>query len=361
MEDDRSFTTPLQMGVIGLGYIGTTVGGEFDAHPDVSVTALCDVNESARKQGGETFHVPESSQYEDYQRMYDEEAELDAVLVGTPHTLHYEQVSAAFDAGLHVYCDKPMTTDLETARELYERSQESEEMLMVGYQRHLNPSFRSARKRWKGPDRWPNWLTAEVTQDWVDRFEGTWRQDPDLSGGGYLYDTGSHLLDAILWTTGLTPTAVSADMQFIDDEQRVDGVGSLRIKFEEGATATVSVNGDAPATREHIHVWDDEGAVYLEGREWEPRNLKTIDPDSTEHVPYVDFEKQHNRAADFLRALRDGTDPPATAHDGLRVTAVTEAAYESARADGEWVDIDIDSVAEATAETTPNSSDASDD
>jgi predicted dehydrogenase len=149
-------------------------------------------------------------------------------------------------------------------------------------------------------------------------------------------------------------------MTFVDEERRVDGAGSLRIRFEEGATATVALNGDAPATREHIHVWDDEGAVYLEGREWEPRHLKIIDADSTEHVPYVDRKNQHNRAAEFLDALRAGTDPPATARDGLRVTAVTEAAYESARANGEWVTIDLD-VSDEQTPSTPPRSDVSDD
>jgi predicted dehydrogenase len=359
--DDNAISTPLRLGIVGLGYIGTTVGGEFDAHPDVTVAAVCDVDDAAREQGAETFRVPESAQYADYRSMFDEEPDLDAVLVGTPHALHYEQVSAAFDAGLHVYCDKPLTTDLSTARALYDRARDGDRMLMVGYQRHLNPSFRSARERWEGTDRTPDWLTAEVTQDWVDQFEGTWRQNPDLSGGGYLYDTGSHLLDAVLWTTGLTPAAVSAEMRFIDDERRVDGVASLRIEFEEDATATVSANGDAPATREHIHVWDDEGAVYLEGREWEPRRLKLIDEESTEHVPYVDYRNQHNRAADFLRALREGADPPATARDGLRVTAVTEAAYESARAGGEWVDVNLDLPSEDGAETPPRSADGSGD
>ncbi|WP_129114611.1 Gfo/Idh/MocA family protein [Halegenticoccus tardaugens] len=334
--DDPSF----RIGLIGTGYIGTTVGGEFHRHSRATVAAVSDIDDEARAEAGDLFSVPSASRYADYKAMMDGEA-LDGVLVGTPHTLHYEQISEALDRGLHVLCDKPLTTDLDRARELTERAETGDQTLMVGYQRHLNPAFVAARERWLGSDRSPRWITAEVTQNWVDRFEETWRMNPELNGGGYLWDTGSHLLDAVLWSSGLTPTAVSADMDFVDDDRRVDSRARLTIRFDGGATATVSTFGDAPCTREHIHMWDDDGAVYLEGREWESRELVTIDGESTERRPYIDNRAQRTKAEAFVTAVRTGEDPPATARDGLRVTAVTEAAYEAARS-GDWVEVDLD-------------------
>ncbi len=340
MSEKTHSDAPIRVGIVGLGYIGTTVGGEFAHHPQARVAAVCDLAESARVDAGEQFSVPPESRYEQYEEMLEGE-NLDAVLIGTPHTLHYDQVVAALERGLHVLCDKPLTTDLEQAQDLYERTQNADEVLMVGYQRHLNPAFVEARQRWTDTDRTPQWITAEISQDWVERFSGTWRSDPDLSGGGYLYDTGSHILDAILWTTDLTPTAVRADMTFVDDEQRVDERAELWIEFEEGANASVSVYGKTPCTREHIHIWDDEGAVYLDGREWEDRQLSEIDADSTTHTPYLGGQSHPNKAESFVRAIREGTAPPATPMDGLRVTAVTEAAYESARGDGDWVSVNL--------------------
>ena len=339
MERTGERTGTLRIGLVGAGFIGTTVGGEFHRHPDATVAAVTDVNEEALTEAAELFSVPESERYEGHERMF-AEAGLDAALVGTPHTLHYEQVVDALDAGLDVLCDKPLTTDLAEARDLHERVRGSERTLMVGYQRHLNPSFVAARERWAEGDREPQWITAEVTQNWVERFRDTWRTDPDLNGGGYLYDTGSHLLDAVLWTTGLEPTAVAAEMSFLDDEERVDERASLNVRFANGATATVSTYGDAPAVREHIHVWDGDGAVYLDGREWEPREYAEIDAESGTHTPYIDPESRPTKAEAFVEAVREGTEPPAMTWDGVRVTAVTEAAYEAART-GEWVDVDL--------------------
>nr|WP_309221840.1 Gfo/Idh/MocA family oxidoreductase [Halorussus sp. MSC15.2] len=211
---------------------------------------------------------------------------------------------------------------------------------MVGYQRHLNPAFQTARERWQG-DRSPDFLSAEITQNWISRFEDTWRTDPDLSGGGNLYDTGSHLIDAVLWTTGLVPEEVSAEMVFADEEGRVDQRAILTVEFAGGAHGTISVHSDAPCVREHIHIWDPEGAVYLEGRQWEERELETIESDSTTVIPFIDRDEQRNKAEAFIDCVETGERPPATARDALAVTALTEAAYESART-GERVAVELE-------------------
>ncbi|WP_435157703.1 Gfo/Idh/MocA family protein [Haladaptatus sp. DFWS20] len=332
----------LRVGVIGGGYIGTTVGREFEEDRRSTVVAIADVSELARDEAGDMLYVGQGSRYDDYVDMLDAE-ELDAVLIGTPHAFHYEQVTTALDRGLHVLCDKPLTIDREHARELAERSdvREGEQVLMVGYQRHLNQAFIRARERWHGTERTPRFISAEITQNWISRFEDAWRTNPDLSGGGNLYDTGSHLIDAVLWTTELTPTSVQASMKFADEENRVDERAQLTVEFENGSSASISVYSDAPCVREHIHVWDDEGALYLEGRQWEPRQLTEIEEDSTTVIPYMDNRRHESKAGVFIDCIESGKEPPATARDAFAVTALTEAAYESART-GERISIDLD-------------------
>ena len=341
--DGRSGVDPLRVGVVGGGYIGTTVGAEFRAHENARVAAVVDVDEGALADVGDALGVDRGARYGDYRAMLDAEP-LDAVLIGTPHTLHYDQIRAAFDRGLHVLCDKPLTTDLGEARDLVARNDARAETLMVGYQRHLYPAFVRARELWARADREPRWITAEVGQDWVDRFEGTWRQEPSLSGGGYLYDTGSHLLDCVLWSTGLTPAAVSAEMRFLDDAERVDGRATVTVRFAEGATASFSLSGETPCMREHVRMWDEQGGVALDARDWEPSEYVEIDDGSGEYRPRLDRDARPTKAGAFLDAVATGEAPVATARDGLRVTAVTEAAYESARGDGSFVPVEADDV-----------------
>lgn len=329
----------LGIGIVGGGYIGTTVGKTFVEHENAQVVALTDIDESVLETAGVELGVDSNSRYTEYESMLDSEA-LDAVLIGTPHTLHYDQILAAFERDLHVLCDKPLTTDLDDARELVKRDSERDEVLMVGYQRHLYQAFIRARELWNEDGRQPHWITAEVSQDWVDRFENTWRQNPDLSGGGYLYDTGSHLLDCVLWSTGLTPEAVSANMAFLDDRERVDSRANVTVRFTNGATASFSLSGETPCMREHIRMWDEQGAVVLDSQDWEPSEYTEIDDENGEYRPRLSQRDQQSKAEAFVEAVQTGEKPAATPLDGLRVTAVTEAAYQSARDDGSFVAVD---------------------
>lgn len=335
-EDD-----PLKIGIVGGGFIGTTVGAGFRDHSRAEIVAVVDIDEPTLHEAGDTLGVDPTARYTDYETMLAAESEqLQAVLIGTPHTLHYDQTLAAFEQDLHVLCDKPLTTELAEARDLVDRTDRREEVLMVGYQRHLDPAFIRARELWATDNREPRWITAEVCQEWVQSHRNTWRQNPDLSGGGYLYDTGSHLLDCILWTTRLTPESVSATMQFLDAEKRVDGGGSVTVQFTNGATATLSLSGETPCMREHVRMWDQQGAVALDTHDWQPSEFIEINEQNGEYRPTIDRRSRRTKADAFIEAIQTGSEPAATALDGLRVTAVTEAAYESARNDGSTVAVD---------------------
>lgn len=89
--------------------------------------------------------------------------------------------------------------------------------------------------------------------------------DQSLSGGGFLYDTGNHVIDAVLWTTDLTPTAVAADMDF--EEKKIDTRANLTIEFEEGSKAHISFYADALRVTEQLQGWNADGGIRITGRE----------------------------------------------------------------------------------------------
>lgn len=319
-------------GIIGMGGVGVHLGREVLEHPDTGIEAVVDVNEANLRRAAEEFGVDESACYTDDEEMYAEH-DLDAVIIATPPAFHYDQILDAFDRDLHVLCEKPLVVDVPEAREIVERTERGSNVLMVGYQRHLNPGFVAARQRWRNSDLEPTFITGELTQDWTHHFEqGTnWRMDPDVGGGGHLFSVGTHVVESILWMTGLTPETVSAEMEFYDDEQKIDVQSSLDVRFGNGAVASLADSAVTPATREHIHVWDDDGAVYLDGKNWERRQLTVLDEDGTESEPDLDYGEMPTKVEAFVEAVETDTEPPATAEDALRVTALLEATYEAAR------------------------------
>jgi len=328
----------LKIGVTGTGGLGLNLSRGIAATEDAEVVAVADVDDENRSRAGEDLDVPAERRYEDHETMLDE-ADLDGVAIATPHTLHYDQTVAALERGIDTLCEKPLCTDLEQARDLVRRSDRADATLTVGYQRHLDGAFRRARDELENQVGDPQFLTAEVTQDWITHQRGAWRTDPDLSGGGQLYDTGSHLVDVVLWTTTLEPASVNAQMQFDDDDGRVDKQAALDVQFRNGAVATISVSGDTPCVREHFHAWGSEGGFYIDGEGWDPRELTYISPDGDERQPSLEGYGGRTKAEAFVETIADGTEPPATARDALKVTALTEAAYESAHT-GRRVNID---------------------
>lgn len=339
-----------RIGVVGVGDHGTRLAADAATTNGVDVVALAEVDEERRHATGEAHGVPESARYGAAATMIDG-ASLDAVVIASPPAFHHEQIVAALDAGLHVCCEKPLVVTAAAARDVAERVDAGSEVLLVGYQRHWNPGYVAARERWHGSDLVPQFASGELVQDWTHHFaSGTdWRTDPEVAGRGHLFGVGTHVLESMLWTTGLVPESVSAEMDFFDgggaDDGRrrgepcIDTQSSLSIRFESGATATMADCATATAHREHLHVWDHDGGVVLEARNWESPRLTLVDVDGTERTPDLDHGAAPSTMEVFVEGIETG-EPAATAADALRVTALLEAAYESART-GERVAVEV--------------------
>jgi predicted dehydrogenase len=244
---------------------------------------------SAREELAEQFDLAAGSLYPAHETMFANEA-LDAALIGTPHTFYYEQIVAALEHDLHVLCDKVQPLGDPLLVVLTERAERSDRTVMVGYQRHLYPAFVAGHERWREHE--PDFLTAEITQGWIAGTQGTWRLDPTLSGGSFLYDTGSHLLDVVLWMTDLEPASIAADMAFYDDEERIDERARLSLDFANGATAAISIHGDARSHQMHTHVWDDAGTAYFESHQWGTPAVTRIDESGETTHPSFESEER---------------------------------------------------------------------
>ena len=252
--------------------------------------------------------------------------EMDAVEISPPHTLHFEQIIDSLDRGLHVLTEKPMVCSVDHAVQVIEKSEAVGKILMVSYQRHFSPSFRFIRNQIKaGEIGEVLFVNALQDQHWYLSQQGKWRQVHALSGGGQLNDSGSHLLDIVLWMIDETPQTVTAFMNYFDTE--VDINSALSIQFANGALANFSVvgTGPGPGMWEDITIWGSKGAIYS-------RNGKiTCKYGGKDPVEIVDLPSRFaSPDQNFVDAIlgRDEVQVPAVC--GLRVIQLTEAAWESA-------------------------------
>lgn len=320
----------------GLGGLGTVMLSVIEGMDDVEIVAGADPAPAARDRFESGYG---GRAYEDHETLLAEE-DLDVVNVVSPHAVHFEQTMAALDAGLSVHVEKPMVTGLDDAAALTAAVEDREQVVQVGYQRHFDPRFERLREIVADHIGELGGVNCFLEQDWIDGQTGTWRTDPALSGGGQLYDSGSHLLDALLWTTDATPQSVSADISY--DAPGVDVHSSLSVTLDHDGRrvpASVFVTGDGPTgpeTREGLYYWGSEGSA-----EFTDEGLLVRHGGETDRhdVSFPGFEALTERKIGaFLDAAageRANPVPPAT---GLQVIGLTEAAY-LADERGERVDV----------------------
>lgn len=324
----------LRLGVIGVGGLGYLQLEIYDEIPSVEVVAAVDVSAEAREVVQSEFDV---SVYHDHRRMIQEhQEELDAVTIVTPHAYHYEQAKACLERGINVLVEKPMVTDVGHALLLCDLAERNDLVLQVGYQRHFHPAFREIRRVIdEGRIGDVHMVSCHLGQDWIRPHRNTWRMDAEISGGGQLYDTGSHLLDALLWTTESDPRSVAAQIEYY--EPRIDVNSALSIQLDrDGKSILASVgltgNGVAIDPWEGYHYWGTEGRiVYADGE------ITVAERDAvaytTEITDDVDFRSLTRRKTqNFIDAIEGRAESRAPGEYGLTVTALTEATYRAADA-----------------------------
>ncbi|HYG78602.1 MAG TPA: Gfo/Idh/MocA family oxidoreductase [Planctomycetota bacterium] len=325
-------------GPVRIGFIGC--GGIMNSHVDrlkgtpSQIVALMDTVEPAiamlKSKQPQLAKVPEFS---DWEKMLSS-AELDAVIIGSPHTVHYEQICAALEKGLHVLCEKPMACTSAHARDLCARAKKSKRVLAISYQRHYQGGYRFLKQAVdSGRIGKVEFVAAYQAQEWLKATRNTWRQKIALSGGGQINDSGSHLMDMLMWTTGLQAEEVSARMEFFGGE--VDINSAINVKFTSGAIGTVSIIGNAPAWHEDFTIVGSEGAVYN-------RNGKIIWQEGYKKPAYEvsRTEDWMDPNKNFVGAILGKCENGCPPEIGLRVIEITEAAWRSHAKNGAPVKVE---------------------
>ena len=315
---------PLRIGIIGTGGMGGHHARELQERKDARVVALCDVAEAAMDRAAAFFaeRGEHPTRYTDMQAMLAQER-LDGVVVATPHTQHTAHITAALEAGCNVLCEKPMATTASDARRVTELAERRGLVLAIAYQRHGDPFYRRAHEIVaSGVLGQIRLITVLIAQDCLANFlpGKTWRADPALSGGGHFMDTGSHIVDMLLFVSGLQPASVFANID--NYGTLVDVLTSLSIRFEGGAVGTFAATSLSPEWREEFSFYGDQGVLNLRG-------------DMTLHVrgsaPQVQTGSgpEVRPVANWVAAIRGEAQVQAPPVYGLRVAQISEAAYAS--------------------------------
>jgi predicted dehydrogenase len=192
----------------------------------------------------------------------------DALAIFTPHLAHYRPTMDALQAGCHVFVEKPLSTSSQEAADIVGLARGRKKLVGVGHQYRLLPSLVAARARLAegaiGPVRL---VSAMLAQPWLAGHggaENSWRFDPKVAGGGLLADSGDHLLDALLWSTGRIAVEVAAVQSRLDSG--LDVVTAAAIQLSGGILATLALSGISPDSLFEMTFFGELGRLHVTDR-----------------------------------------------------------------------------------------------
>jgi len=231
--------SPVRVGIVGLGVMGRTHGQNIEALGH-DVAACADIDEQRRHEYADTY---DADAYADYTEMY--EADIDAVVITTPNSLHAEMAIAALEAGHHVLLEKPLANTLENARRIRDAAEASGGCCMVGFTKRFGGTGQRlktlANEGYFGDLTHGNaWY---VRRDGVPADDRTWFTNPEMSGGGALVDIGVHVIDLALYVMDFpTVTEVSAHTFNESSDLPIEDSASGFVRFEDGSTLSVEAS-----------------------------------------------------------------------------------------------------------------------
>lgn len=306
-------------------------------NPRVEVVGICDVIEAAARRSAEQFNIPKTSR--DYSALV-AQSELDAVFVAVPNNLHAAVAVAAFAAGKHVLCEKPMASTVKEAGCMLAAAETAGRSLAIAHPWRCDQDY--------------HWLHDVVASGCLGKIfkvrchailtEGSppvdsWRFKREIVGGGALTDLGIHAIDAVsyLFDDQLRPQSVFAKTASLFTKTEVEDTATAIFDFDDGLTVIVE------AGWHHNFQNSPHGAIEIFGTEGYARTFPTemhsriegawsrCQPSLHPVRPHIDLSMYAAQIEAFVDHVLTGTKLPCDGRQGLRNVEWLDAAYESAR------------------------------
>lgn len=275
---------------------------------------------------------------------------LDVAAVATPDHLHAGAVRALIEAGVAVYCEKPVSNDSPSAHELVALQRAKNIPATVGYSFRFNPAIQAMKADLDAGKFGEIWLVELAEHNPQFHPHGgkamNWKGDPSQAAGGALFEYGSHVIDLGAWLLG--PVArVSSSFKRVLKGAKLDDIATLQMDFANGAQGMLIsswvLSGGFPGTRVKIHGSDAVGEVLIDDRIAEGQRYHfapACGPGGGER-PVESMGERRSDAATrhitaFLASIRSGQSSHATLPTLAQAAHVQDILTAALIADRQW-------------------------
>jgi 1,5-anhydro-D-fructose reductase (1,5-anhydro-D-mannitol-forming) len=249
---------------------------------------------------------------------------IDAVYVATPVSLHAPYTIACLRAGKHVLCEKPVAINYLEAQSMVAAAQETARLFGVAYYRRLFPKLiRAGELIAQGAIGQPVLAQANC-HGWLDIPDREWLVDPAMAGGGPLYDTGSHRIDAFNFLFGRPVKAIGLLSNAVH-RVAVEDSATVLIEYENGVRGIVDVRWNSRVARDQFRVIGTEGAIDLD-----PLNGPSLRYAGKEEQLCTHTNVHYPAVENFVNAVLDGTPLACAGADAIWTDWVTSEVVRQA-------------------------------
>lgn len=330
--------TRLRIGIIGAGGKAADYAQSWIKMPEVEFVAVAEPAPAARDRMAAICTAAGRAApraFASHQEMLATcRTDLDMVYVSTPHALHGAQAVAVTEAGLDLFLEKPMVTTVAEAKALIAAQEKAGTLIVVAFNGGLSPLVRDTKARIEAGEFGALvGVSAAIWEGWSEAYNGGWKQDPALSGGGFMFDTGAHMMNTICQLLDADFDRVSAYMN--NRGKPVDITCAVSARTRSGVLVTLSATGEGPKgcfshmtlffqkALVRIDAWGGSREISWGGGVWTREEDEITD----------------NPMKTFLAVRRGEMANPSTPQNGLRFARLWDAIKLSAAKDGKSVRI----------------------
>ncbi len=250
--------------------------GALSVHPETAI------------ESGKMLFLPEDRVYTNYEDMITRESKMpddkriDFITIVTPNFAHFAPAMMALDHGFNVVIEKPITFNLDEAKQLKQKIKESGKILCLTHTYSGYPMVKQARQMVAdGAFGKIRKIVVEYPQGWLSKLseregnaQAAWRTDPKKSGkSGCMGDIGTHAAHLAEYISGLKITKLCADLNVLVEGRALDDDGSVLLRFDNGAAGVLAASqvsaGEENALR--IRVYGEKGGI-----EWHQQEPNTL-------------------------------------------------------------------------------------
>jgi predicted dehydrogenase len=317
----------IRFGVIGWGYWGPKIARNLDSLPHATVTYVADTDARRLSAFGiNQSWVQTTTRIED---IFD--SDVDAIVIATPVSTHFQLAREALLHGKHVLVEKPLTASVTEAEELVALAQEQQRVLMVGHTFVYNPAVNELRKLVQGGD------LGKIYSIEAERVNlGLFRHDINV-----IWDLAPHDISILLYLLDKKPERIKVQAH-ANVQPHIEDVAHLDLEFADGMNAHVHVSWLHPCKIRRVTVIGDARMVVYDDTN-PAEMIKVYNKGADVHadpvvsyrygeitIPHIDWiEPLHLECVDFANAIRTGTKPRASGEAGLEVVKVLADVQES--------------------------------